>query len=144
MGSRPQTTRATSSRRLFKFASKFMSILMSIFGRFGLDLGSLLGVISVMLAPFSAQVGLGTILEPTYLRKSDLSRNITFSNGFWPKMTPRWGQDRPKIAPRRVQDRLGSPFFHFEFSLRCLIFFGTILVPIWPPKWSPRGAAELC
>ena len=29
----------------FGFASKFMSILMSILGRFGLDLGPLLGVI---------------------------------------------------------------------------------------------------
>ena len=26
---------------------------------------------------------------------------------FGPKLTPRWGQDRPKIAPRRVQDRVG-------------------------------------
>ena len=37
------------------FASKFMSILMSVLGRFGLDLGSLLGVI---FAPFGALVGL--------------------------------------------------------------------------------------
>ena len=84
-----------------------------------------------MLAPFSAQVGLGTVFESTYLRKSDFSRNITFSNGFWPKMTPRWGQDRPKIAPRWVQDRLGSPFFRLEFSLRFLIVWGSILGPSW-------------
>ena len=96
-----------------------------------------------MLAPFSAQVGLGAVFEPTYLRKSDFSRNITFSNTFWPKLTPRWGQDRPKIALRRVQDRLGSPFFHLEFSLRFLIVLGSILVPFWPPKWSPGGGAEL-
>ena len=32
-------------RRPFKFASKFMSILISLFGRFGVDLGSFLGVI---------------------------------------------------------------------------------------------------
>ena len=98
------------------------------------------GSFSVMLAPFSAQVGLGTVFESTYLRKSDFSRNITFSNGFWPKMTPRWGQDRPKIAPRWVQDRLGSPFFRLEFSLRFLIVLGSILVPFWPPKWAPRSA----
>ena len=83
---------------------------------FLVDLGSILAPswrsFSVMLAPFSAQVCLGTIFEPTYLRKSDLSRNITFPSGFGPKLTPRWGQDRPKIAPRRVQDRLGSPFSH--------------------------------
>ena len=93
-----------------------------------------------MLAPFSAQVGLGTVFESTYLRKSDCSRNITFSNGFGPKMTPRWGQDRPKIAPRWVQDRLGSPFFRLEFSLRFLIVLGSILVPFWPPKWHPGSA----
>ena len=52
-------------------------------------------------------------------------------------MTPRWGQDRPKIAPRWVQDRLGSPFFRLEFSLRFLIVLGSILVAFWPPKWAP-------
>ena len=26
-----------------------------------------------------------------------------------------------------------------EFSLRFLIVLGSILVPIWPPKWDPRG-----
>ena len=96
-----------------------------------------------MLAPFSAQVGPGTVFEPSYLRKSDCSRNITFSNTFGPKWTPRWGQDRPKIAPRRVQDRLGSPFFHLEFSLRFLIVLGSVLVPFWPPKWSPWGDWKL-
>ena len=35
----------TLTRGPFDFASKFMSILVSIFGRFGVDLGSLLGVI---------------------------------------------------------------------------------------------------
>ena len=97
-----------------------------------------------MLAPFSAQVGPGTVFEPSYLRKSEFSRNNTFSITCWPKLTPRWGQDRLKIAPRWVQDRLGSPFFRLEFSLRFLIVLGSILVPFWPPKWSPVGAAELC
>ena len=66
------------------------------------------------------------------------------SNGFWLKLTSRWGQDRPKIAPRWVQDRLGAPFFHLEFSLRFLVVLGSILVPFWASKWSPGGAAELC
>ena len=35
----------TFTCRPFEFVSTFMSILMSIFGRFGVDLGSLLGVI---------------------------------------------------------------------------------------------------
>ena len=101
------------------------------------------GSFSVMLAPFSAQVGPGTVFEPSCLRKSDCSRNITFSHVFSPKWTPRWGQDRPKIAPRRVQDRLGALFWPLDFSLRFLIVLGSVLVPIWPPKWSPRGTAEL-
>ena len=45
----------TSPCRPIEFASKFMSILMSVLGCFGVDLGSLLGVI---FAPFGALVGL--------------------------------------------------------------------------------------
>ena len=30
-----------------------------------------------------------------------------------------------------------------DFSLRFFIVLGSILVPFWPPKWSPGGAAEL-
>ena len=45
----------TSVCRPFGFASKLMSILISIFGRFGVDLGSLLGVI---FAHLGALVGL--------------------------------------------------------------------------------------
>ena len=40
------------------------------------------------------------------------------------KLRPRWGQERPKIAPRAVQDRLGSAFCHLDYSLRCLIVLG--------------------
>ena len=29
-----------------------------------------------------------------------------------------------------------------DFSLRFWIVFGSVLVPIWPPKWLPRGARE--
>ena len=61
---------------------RFLIVLESILGPFG-------GSFPVMLAPFSAQVGLGTVFEPTYHRKSDLSRNITVSNGFCSKLSPR-------------------------------------------------------
>ena len=50
------------------------------------------------------------------------------------------GPGRPKIAPRRVQDRLGSVFLTLDFSLRFLIVLGSILVPFWPPKWHPGSA----
>ena len=30
-----------------------------------------------------------------------------------------------------------------DFSVRFLIVFGSILVPFWPPKWSPGDAREL-
>ena len=53
---------------------------------------------------------------------------------------PRWHPRRPKIAPRRIQDRLGSVFLPLDFSLRFWIVSGSALVPIWPPKWLPRGA----
>ena len=44
--------RANPGYRHFTFASKLMSILMSILGRFGIDLGSLLGVIFATLCTF--------------------------------------------------------------------------------------------
>ena len=128
-----QCLRTVGRRASLGFASKIMSMLMSIFGRLGVHLGSLLGVMFGHVGAFSAQVGLGTVFESTYLRKSVFSRNITLSNGFWPNMTPRWGQDRPKIAPRWVQDRLGSPFYRLEFSLRFLIVLGSVLVAFY---WS--------
>ena len=85
----------------------------------------------------------GPSLPRNHLR-TDLSskkyvlRNLTFSIGFGRKLTPRWDQNRPKIAPRRVQDRLGS-LFYLEFSLRLLIVLGSALVPFWLLKWSPGG-----
>ena len=57
-------------------------------------------------------------------------------------MPPHGAPKRPKIAPRRVQDRLGSMFFSLRLSLRFLIVSGSVLIPIWPPKWRPGGAAE--
>ena len=55
-------------------------------------------------------------------------------------MAPKTTQDRPKTGPR--SSWIG--FFRLDFSLRFLIVFGSILVPFWPPKWSPGGTAELC
>ena len=63
---------------------------------------------------------------------------------FGVQVDPRWHPRRPKIAPRRVQDRLGSIFLPLEFSFRFLIVLVSNLVPFWPPKWHPGSAAELC
>ena len=54
-GSRPQSTKPNPWPTLLVFASKFRSILMSVWGRFGVDLGPLWGVI---FAPFGALVAL--------------------------------------------------------------------------------------
>ena len=55
-------------------------------------------------------------------------------------MGPRSTQDRPKTGPRLSW----TMFLPLRFSLRFLIVLGSILEPIWPPKWAPGGAAELC
>jgi len=49
---------------------------------------------------------------------------------------PRSPQDGSKI----VLDRFVLPL---DFSLRYWIVFGSVLVPIWPPKRLPRGATKL-
>ena len=49
-------------------------------------------------------------------------------------MAPKTTQDRPKTGPR--SSWIG--FFRLDFSLRFLIVFGSILVPFWPPTWSPK------
>ena len=84
---------------------------------FGSILGPSWGHDGVMLEPFSAQVGPATVFEPSLLRKSDLSRNNTFSYGCF--LAEDGGPRRPKIAPRRVQDRLGSLLFHL---ICCFVF----------------------
>ena len=93
------------------------------------------------MAPFSAKVGPGSVFEPSYLRKSDFARNIMFSNGFWLFLALRWGQDRPKIAPRRVQDRLGSLFFVLNFRFDFLSFGGRFWCRFGLPN-GPLGARK--
>ena len=80
-------------------------------------------------------------IEKLIFQKNE--RHPRREHDFEVQVGPRWHSRRPKIAPRRVQDRLGSFFFRLDFSLRFLIVLGSILVPFWPPKWLPRGAAEL-
>ena len=62
------------------FASKIMSILMSIFGRLGVHLGSLLGSSWGHVGAFFVPSGSRTRLRTIISSKNDVSRNITFSN----------------------------------------------------------------
>ena len=93
-----------------------------------------------MLVPWSAKVGPKIIFKPFYHRKNDFSRNIGRRSVWSVSRAPSEHPKRPKIASRRVQDRLGSVFLTLEFSFCVCIVFGSVLVPIWPPKWSPGGA----
>ena len=106
-----QCLRVVGRRAPLGFASKFMSILTSIFGRFGLDLGSLLGV---MFGHFGAFFGLSwswSRLRTVLSSKNDFSRNITGSNGFGLVWTLRWGQDRLKFAQDGSKIVLDRSFF---------------------------------
>ena len=101
----------------FDFASKFMSILVSIFGRFGVDVGSLLGVIfghvGAFFGPSWSQNRLRTVLSSKTLKFTKPFKTNCFRRFFTQDGAPK----RPKIPPRRVQDRLGSLFFRLEFLL---------------------------
>ena len=103
-GSRPQTTRVTFPSRPFGFASTLMSILMSIWGRLGVDLGSLLGV---MLGSFWRLFRPKLVSEPSSNRlifeKVMFTKHYVFQWLFAqidPKMGPRSTQDRSKMGPR--------------------------------------------
>ena len=105
---------------------------MSILGRFGVDLGSLLEVIFGPLGAFSVQVGPGTIFEPSYLRKSDFSQNITFSNNFDVFVASTWRskttQDRSKTGPRSSWIDLFFSSIIVSIFYRFGISFGADLV----------------
>ena len=125
----------------------FFTFLSSSWGRFGPllgffaplrpswhHLGALLGSFSLLLAPFSVQVGPETVFEPSYLRKSDCSLNITFSNalGFFclhmaPQNDPRSLQDGSKT----VSDRC---FFLFDYRFDFCSF--------WDRFWCRFGLAN--
>ena len=83
----------------------------------GSILGPSWGSLSLLLPLFSTQVGPRTVFGPSYLRKNDFVRNITFSNTFGVFGLPHGGPKATKIAPRRVLDCLGSFFFDSRFSL---------------------------
>ena len=98
-----QSTRARTWRTPLGIASKLMSISISIFDRFGLHLGCLLGV---MLGHFGALVGpswswdrLRTILSS----KKRFGTKYYVFQYFWGLRAPTWrpqsDQDRSKTGP---------------------------------------------
>ena len=99
-----ESSRPTYGHASCGFASKIMSILMSIFGRLGVHLGSLLGVIFGHV---------GAFFGPSWSRnrlRIDLSSKKCFFMKHYvvhrflpkidPKMGPRSTQDRSKMGPR--------------------------------------------
>ena len=138
-GSEPAGPLLESHQNLCRFRYRFLIFLGSI-------LDASWGSCWAILAPWSAQVGPGTVFEPSYLRKSDFSKKrapLQPQHENEVQDGPRWHPKRPKIAPRQVQDRLGSIFFPLDFSLRFWIAFGSALVSFWVPKWSPRDYTKL-
>ena len=88
----------------FELVSKLMSILMSIFGRFGVDLGSLLGVIfghvGAFFGPSWSRNRLRTVLSS---KKRLFTKHYVFQRFLAqidPKMGPRSTQDCSKMGPR--------------------------------------------
>ena len=95
-----------------------------------------------MLAPWLRHVCPPIAFETFCNGKSELSQSNAFCNTFWWFGPRHSAPQRAKIAPRWLRDRLGSLFSPLDFSLRFLIFFGSVLAPFWVPKWSPTGATK--
>ena len=116
-----QCLRVVGGHAPLELASKIMSILMSIFGRFGVDLGSLLGVIFGPSGAFSLLSWSWNRLRTVLSSKKCFFTKQFKTNSFGRFFTQDGAPKRPKIAPRRVQDRLGWLFLSLDFSLRFLI-----------------------
>ena len=82
--------------------------------RFGVSLGCLL---ESLLAPFSSQVGATTVFEQSSTRNTDFSEPVCFSNGCSRFFTRQGAPRQPKIAPRRLRDRLDCFVLPLPFSL---------------------------
>ena len=139
-GPRPQTTRVNPDSRPSVLASKLMLILMSIFFRLGVDLGPLWGVIfghvGASFGPSWPRNRLRTVLS---LKKLFFTKHVKI-NRFRRFNAQDGGRRRPKIAPRRVQDRLGPFFF---LLLNVCFDLGSLVVPFWCRFGLPNGAPGL-
>ena len=82
--------------------------------------------------PFCSTFGLGSLLDTHLYQKRGCSRKPLKTNEKSTFLTPRRLGNRPKIAPRRLQE--------VTFSLLNLhLFFLLIFAPFWLPKCLPLG-----
>ena len=105
----------------------------------GSILGASWGSFSVMLAPFSAQVGLGTVFESTYLRKSVFFTKYCVFQRFFTQIDPKMEPRRSKMEPENPNSWLlwsGSrndpqiaPFGGSTLECFFELFFGDFLEP---------------
>ena len=101
-----QSLRVTLCPATFGFASKFMSILMSMFDPLGVVLRSVLGV---MFGRFGAIVGLSwsqnRLRVDSSSKKQNVHETLRFPmvvHVFHPRWRSQMAQDRPKTGPRSV------------------------------------------
>ena len=129
--------------RPFEFASKLMLILMSIFGRFGVDLGLLLGVMFGHVgALFDASWSRNRLRTVLSSKKRLFTKHYVFQHllaKIDPKMGPRSSQDRPKTGPRSSWVVFCSSSFFASIFDRSGIDLGAVL----GSQMEPGGAAEL-
>ena len=112
-----------------KIDLKFDQFSVSILDRFGVVLGSQLGVI---FGQISSPNRLGT----GFISKTSMStkwyKNKWKTNKNAPRASPKTTQNRPKSVPR-------GDFFALKFRPRFGIDFGAILAPKMPPFGHPFG-----
>ena len=102
-GPKLQSSIPVTVGRLLELASKFMSFLMSILDRFGVDLGPLLGVIFGHVGAFFGPSWSRNRLRTDLSSKKRLFTKYDVFPYFWgkmdPKMGPRSTRDRSKTGP---------------------------------------------
>ena len=124
-----ESLQAVGGRASRGFASKIMTILMSIFGRLGVHLGSLLEVMlgsCWRFVPSGSRTRLRTALSS---KKRCFTKQLVFEYLFPlidPKIRPRLTQDRAKIGPRSFWIAF---FIHLECSSHTSGSFPDIFCP---------------
>ena len=120
-----------------------MSFSVSFWGRFGVGLGSLWGVILAPFGAFFVPSWFQNRLRTVFSSKNEFSRNTTFSNVFidiLPNMAlqndPRWFPDGSWIVLLPFWGLFFSAWFWDRFRLR----FGSVLgIEMGPGGWHQTG-----